>query len=262
MLMARSLERRAAGSGAAFVPSEYGEVYRAFAREYVPAHPRPYDWRDARPEVAVVRFPDSCWGQRDSWLPDALYGAANLKTTAETAAWFGLWSVLTHGKVHTDGLSYHTRSYKGRKHDFFCPLRGVVVYDHLAGPREMEGAKLVCLTGVLVSEPTLDAVREFVRRGGTCVALPHLAPKDFAGKTGEFPEGAGRWVLVPDFLCIEARAALAPCLGRPDEVRYRFGERVLVVRRQGDDANAIRVYLLDEKIAAAGTEPPKEARVW
>ena len=255
------LERRADGAGAAFVPSEYGEVYRAFAREYVPAHPRPYDWREVRPEVAIVRFDDSCWGQANSWLPDALYGAANLKTTPQTAAWFGLWNVLTHGKVHADGLSYHTKSYRGQKHDFFCPLRGAAVYDHLAGPRELEGVKLICLTGVLVSPGTLAAVREFVRRGGTCISLPHLAPKELAGRPGEHKDGAGRWVLVPDFLCAEARAALAPCLGRPDEIRYRFGERSLVIRRQGDDANAIRVYLLDAA-AAEAAEPPESARVW
>ena len=38
-----------------------------------------------------------------SWLPDALYGAANLKTTPETAAWFQIWSLLTHGQTRASG---------------------------------------------------------------------------------------------------------------------------------------------------------------
>lgn len=67
--------------------------------------------------------------------------------------------------------------------------------------------------------------------------------------------------LVPDFLCPEACAALAPFLGRPDEIRCRFGKRTLTVRRQGEDANASRVYLSDAA-AAEGGEPPESARVW
>jgi hypothetical protein len=279
------LDRSGEGPSARFEPSEYGKVYRWFAREYLPAHPRPYDWREVRPEVGIVRFDDSCWGQANSWLPDALYGASNLKTTPATAAWFGLWHVLTHGKVHTDGLSYHTKSYRQTqpqpatagadgspyaaghtpsgvvRHDFFCPLRGVAVYDHLAGPKELSDLKLVCLTGVMVSEPTLAAVRDFIRKGGTCVALPHLAPKEFAGRSGEVRDGAGRWVLVPDFLCPEARATLAPFLSRPDEIRYRFGERVLTVRRQGEDGNAIRIWV-EDVVAARSGGPPESARVW
>ena len=57
----------------------YGKVYQWFVKEYVPAHPRPYTFRDIRPEVAIVRFDNSCWGQGDSSFPNALYGAANLK---------------------------------------------------------------------------------------------------------------------------------------------------------------------------------------
>jgi len=213
--------------------------------------------------VGIIRFDDSCWGQAGAWLPDALYGATNLKTTPATAAWFGLWHVLTHGHATAEGLSYHNRSYKGRKHDFFCPLRGVAVYDHLAGPKELESLGLVCLTGITISELTLAAVREFVRKGGVCVALANLAPKDLAGRRGEVRDGAGRWVVVPDFLCSEARAALAPFLGRPDEIRYRFGDKILTVRRQGDDGNAIRIWLEDADCPASGdSDPPESARVW
>ena len=187
----------------------------------------------------------SCWGQAESWLPDALYGAENLRTTPETAAWFGLWHLLTHGRVRAEGLSYHGKSYRGMKHDFFCPLRGVVVYDHLAGAEQLEDVKLVFLTGVEVSRPTLAAVRDFVRRGGLCVALPHLAP---AGKAGEFAEGAGRWLLAEDFRTDAVREAVAPHLGPPDEIRYRFGERTLTVRRRGEDGNAVRIHLGEERV--------------
>jgi hypothetical protein len=244
-----------------YEPTAYGKVYRWFVKEYVPAHPRPYCFRDVRPEVAIVRLDDSCWGQSASWLPDSLYGAANLKTTPETAAWFGIWNVLTHGQTRPEGLSFHNSGYQGLPHDFFCPLRGAVVYDHLAGAKELNGVKAVFLTGVKISPPTLEAVRAFVRGGGVCVALASLAPAELAGKSGEVADGSGRWVLVEDFCSPEARKAVAPFLGKPDEISYRIGERILSVKR-GESGNSIRIYLQSEKDAARDGNPPESARVW
>jgi hypothetical protein len=154
------IEKISENGASSYKTSDYGKVYQWFVKEYVPAHPRPYTFRDIRPEVAILRFDDSCWGQADSWLPDNLYGAANLKTTTETAAWFHIWNLLTHGQTR-NGLSFHNRSYAGLPHDFFCPLKDVIVYDHLAGKKELEGLKLVFLTGVLISPQTMDAVRTF-----------------------------------------------------------------------------------------------------
>ena len=122
-----------ASSGTKITP--YGKVYQWFVKEYVPAHPRPYTFRDLRPEVAIVRFDDSCWGQGDSGFPNALYGAANLKTTRDPDAWFQIWSLLTHGQTRNGGISFHNGSYAGFPHEFFYPLRGAVMYDHLAGGR-------------------------------------------------------------------------------------------------------------------------------
>jgi len=127
------LEKKSENGVVRYENTGYGKVYRWFVREYVPAHPRNYTFRDIHPEVAILRFDDSCWGQGNSWLPDNLYGAANLKTTPSTAAWFQIWKLLTHGQTRDDGISFHTRSYNGLPHDFFCPLNNVIVYDHLAG---------------------------------------------------------------------------------------------------------------------------------
>jgi hypothetical protein len=255
------LERKVENGTVRYEPTAYGKVYQWLVTEYVPAHPRPYDFRSIRPEVAILRFDDSCWGQNDSQFPDALYGAGNLKTTPQTAAWFQVWSLLTHGQTLNQGLSFHNRSYDALPHDFFCPLKGVVVYDHLAQAKELDGLKLVFLTGVQISPQTLEAVQAFVRRGGLCVALASLAPAGLASKTGEFPDGRGKWLLVKDFRSEEVGKAVAPFLGKPDEIRYRFGERVLTVKR-GEDGNTIRVYLQNEKDEEREGETPESARVW
>jgi hypothetical protein len=255
------IERKVESGVVRYEFTPYGKVYQWFVKEYVPAHPRGYTFSDIRPEVAIVRFDDSCWGQGDSSFPDALYGAANLKTTPSTAAWFQIWSLLTHGQTRSGGLSFWSGSYDGFPHDFFCPLRGAVLYDHLAGAKEMEGLKLVFLTGVQISPQTMDAVRAFVRKGGLCVALDSLAPADLVGKSGPVPDGAGRWLIVKDFRGAEVRKAVAPFLGKPDEIRYQVGERRLTVKR-GKDNDTIQIYLQDEKDIREDAPPPESARVW
>jgi hypothetical protein len=255
------IERKVENGVVRYETTPYGKVYQWFVKEYVPAHPRPYTFRDIRPEVAIVRFDDSCWGQNDSGFPDALYGAANLKTTPTTAAWFQIWSLLTHGQTRDGGLSFWNGSYKGIPHDFFCPLRGAVMYDHLARAKELEGLKLVFLTGVQISPQTMEAVRAFVRKGGLCVTLDSLAPVGLSGQSGLVAEESGNWLIVKDFRGEEVRKAVAPFLGNPDEIRYQVGQRRLTVKR-GGDGNTIQIYLQGEKEIQEESQPPESARVW
>jgi hypothetical protein len=58
--------------------TEFGKILRWFCREYVPAHLRPYTFREATPEVVIARFPDTCWGQRYSGWPDHLSRISDL----------------------------------------------------------------------------------------------------------------------------------------------------------------------------------------
>jgi hypothetical protein len=255
------IEKKSENGVDRYETNDYGKVYQWFVKEYVPAHPRPYSFRDIHPEIAILRFDDSCWGQSDSWLPDNLYGAANLKTTPETAAWFQIWSLLTHGQTRENGLSFHNKSYNGLPHDFFCPLKDVIVYDHLAGDKEIEGLRLVFLTGVLISPQTMNAVRTFVRKGGLCISLNSLAPSELAGKSGVISDGSGRWLLVKDFRSEEVRKAVAPFLGKHDEISYHIGRQKLIVKR-GKDGDTISVYLRNDTDISKDDETSESARVW
>ena len=255
------IERKTENGVAEYELTEYGRVYKWFVKEYVPAHPRPYSFRDIRPEVAILRFDDSCWGQGNSFLPDNLYGAVNLKTTTQSAAWFQIWNLLTFGHTKDDGISFHTRSYKGMPHDFFCPLKDVIVYDHLAGEKEMEGLKLVFLTGVLISDKTMKAVRKFVRKGGLCVSLISLAPAEYAGKSGKISDGVGHWLFVNDFRSDEVRYAVTPFLGKPDEISYHTVNQKLIVK-QGKDGNTISIQLQNAKDKKNDAEASEYVQVW
>ncbi len=147
--------------------------------------------------------------------------------------------------------------YRQIPHEFFWPLNGVVVYDHLAGEKELDGLKLVFLTGVMISPQTLKAVQSFVRKGGLCVSLDSLAPGEFKGKKGTVSDGKGQWLFVKDFLSDEVKSAVLPFLGKPDDISYQIGKQRLIVKR-GKDRNTISIYLLKDK-----NDPLTESsRVW
>jgi hypothetical protein len=244
-----------------YEPTEHGKVYQWFVKEYVPSHPRSYTFRDIRPEVAILRFDDSDWGQTHSRFDDNLYGAENLHASPETSAWFKIWNILTHGLSNENTISYNSKGYENLSHDFFFPLNGVVVYDHLAGEKELEGLKLVFLTGVMINPQTLKAVRSFVRKGGLCVSLASLAPDEFKGKMGKIQDGTGEWIIVKDFHAEDITKAVAPYLGKSDEISYNIGRQRLTVKK-GKDRNTISIYLQNESDLAKNGALAESARVW
>ena len=72
------------------------------------------DYADLRPEVAMVRFPDSCYGQ--TYVEDGiwdwhggLYGTPEIPSTEDTRAWFGLWNLLTCGVSGHDGITFFNK---------------------------------------------------------------------------------------------------------------------------------------------------------
>ena len=239
----------------------HGEMLKRFCREYLPAHPRPWTFRDIRPEVAIIRFPDGDWGQRYAhWFPNRLYGSDNLPTTADTSAWLGLWNILTHGKTGRDGFTYfkvwcatygfgpaftdqiayslHTRPFQAELHPFFAPLKGVVVFDHLVTYDRLKGIPLLCVTGDSLSPETFEAVVRCAREGATVLIWGPLAERCGLAWNGElqpFPEGEGKIVRVDDFGGFGTYGYLQPHLGRPDEISYRFGDQEVILRKVTDN---------------------------
>ena len=185
----------------------------------------------------------------------------NLQTTPATEAWFQIWTILTHGQTRDGAISFNSKKYIGVPHDFFYPLKDVIVYDHLAGEKELEGLKLVFLTGVLISPQTLKSVRTFIQKGGLCISLASLASVDLAGKSGMISEGSGHRLFVKDFLSDDVRKAVAPFLGKPDEISYHIGKQRLTIKR-GKDADTISVYLQSDNDITKNGVPSESARVW
>ncbi len=249
----------------------YGKIHRWFATHYVPTHPRGYSFRDLRPKVAIVRFPDTCWqstaqpGAMTGWFK-GLYGPGGPDQQPQHTAWLDLWHVLTHGVVPRGGVSlfcepYGRAMFAGRdqmdaspdEYDYrevypFCPLDGVAVFDHRVTAEHLVEAELICLTGEMISPETQQAVLRCVQAGADCIALPHLSPAPAAETPESLPAetraGKGRIMLTDDFCGEAARRFIARHLGPDDMIRYRFADQTLAVRpcesgrgliRQGDN---------------------------
>ncbi len=245
----------------------HGEVLRWFCKEYMPAHPRPWTFRDIRPEIAMVRFEDTDHGQLYGGGADRLYGSPNLRSTADTRAWFGLWNILTHGYTGRDGLTffkgtmansgeeyiprapgfYHTYNSMPKfaaRHNFFVPLNNTVVYDHLVGYELLKDVPCILLTGVQVSEPTMAAIRRCVSEGAVCIAWGPLAKKqgfDWNGGYQELAEGKGKFILTDDFGMQPVLGQLSKFIGSPYEIRYRFKDYTVHLKRV--DENKVHVVV-------------------
>ncbi len=269
-----------------FILSPIGEVLRWFCREYVPAHPRPWTFRALEPTIAIVRFPDSCHGQRYSAISspnepwgERLYGSPHLRSTRDTEAWLGLWNLLTHGATGHDGLthfkaskfcsdpvgfepqsSYATPEAQCATHSFFTPLNNAVLFDHLAGYEHLKGIPLLFLAGVSVSETTVAALRRCAEEGATVIAWGPLARTsgmmEWTSGTERTAVGSGQIVATDEFCGIAAARFAVRHLGRADEIRYRFRDaqaptvHEVVLRRM--DENRVTVEVGASPCATAG----------
>jgi len=221
--------------------TEWGEVTKWFAKEYMPQNPREYDFRDIKPRVALVRQPDSCWGQSDSWLPNMLFGHKEWPSNETTEAWLKIWHLLSRGVISEHSLSWHnTKLRLARPYQFFCPLDGVVVFDHLVGKEHLQGVEVIFLTGLGGSDETLAAIEECVAEGATCVGLPHLMPGRVP-EGGELREGKGLWVSTSDFLAPRVAERVKHVIPEGDVIRYRFGDQTVTFRPIDGDMNNVGV---------------------
>lgn len=247
-------------------------AYKEFLRDYVPAHPRPYSWRDFQPEIAILRFDDTCFDQRQGYLgeyPGPLYG--HIPAGPENTEWLNIWSLLSHGFVRTDSASHQWEARRFGSRTLFVPLHNVAVYDHEVDYDTLVGLRLIFLTGVIISPETLTAVQRRVQEGATCVLPPRLAPpKSGMDKIKEITtvqEGKGKWLVVPDFYRLHyecfcggpalpvLREALKPLVGDGDHLVYNFGRWQTRFVQFGGDYPRHEIMEAYIPLTQAGTNP-------
>ena len=227
-------------------------AYINFLCDYVPAHPRPYTWRDFRPQIGILRYDDTCFDVRQSYLgefPGPLYG--HVPAGAANTEWLNIWSLLSHGFIRTDSLSHQWESRRFGSRTLFVPLNNVAVYDHEVDAATLAGLKLIFLTGETISEETFAAVTDLVKQGATCVLPPRLAtPESGLASMQEItlvPDSAGQWLIAPEFYRLHyetfcagpvislLREILQPLIGDGDTLSYDFGKYQARIHQGGWD---------------------------
>jgi hypothetical protein len=248
--------------------TKYGEVAKWYSGEYRYANPREYTWRDARCKIAIVRFPDSCWGQKGTFFGDNLLGAKNLHSTNATEAWFKIWNILSDGTIPNTGLSFHISEIRnavraggvGKDNKwgsrFFCPIPPVLVFDHRIGDEQpgfdFKGAEVLFLTGVNVTAATQQLLLKQVSAGKVCISLPELAPDEVkskydskSGKAQVINSGSGKWILTSDFSDEMVKQVLKPYLPPNDEMQYLFKNKSIIFKKIDNDSDKIKVIVTE-----------------
>jgi len=234
------VEGGAAHSNGHPVGWEIEAAYKEFLLEYVPAHPRPYTWRDFKPEIAIVRFDDTCFDERQKYLgeyPGPLYG--HFPAGPANTEWLNIWSLLSHGFVRTDSASHQWEARRFGSRTLFVPLHNVAVFDHEVRYETLAGVRLIFLTGITISAGTFAAVERCVTEGATCVIPPRLVPPgsdlERIQEITSIPDGNGHWLVVPEFYRLHyecfcggpldpvLRQTIKPLIGDGDHLVYNFG---------------------------------------
>ncbi len=254
------------------VGQQIESAYREFVRDYVPAHPRPYTWRDFQPQIGIVRFDDTCFDERQKYLgefPGPLYG--HFAARPENIEWLNIWSLLSHGFVRTDSASHQWEARRFGSRTLFAPLHNVAVYDHEVSYDTLAGLSLIFLSGVIISPQTLVAVQRCVKEGATCVLPPRLAPTgsgfEKISAITSVPDGKGCWLVVPEFyrlhyecFCggpvnLTLRKVLKPLIGDGDHLAYSFGRWQVRFGQAGGDYPRHHIMDADIPLTQAGANP-------
>ncbi len=221
----------------------YGEAFRDFARNYVPANPRPITWRDYRPRVAIVRLPDGCWGQTDTYSPNRnrLLGNRNHPSDVASREWLKVWSILTHGVVSPKSLNYWNKdAYPNGIGDFFVPLDSVAVFDHTVTGPVLDSVDCFVVCGHALSSETFAAIRARAVSGATVIIARRLYNQYVTGG-----QPTGDWLVVDDFSAPAVATKLQPFLGTPDVARYRFAHHMVEFHKNTADPDAVIVKVLE-----------------
>lgn len=218
--------------------TNYGRVVQDFYKNYVPSHPRPFDWRDYRPTVAIIRLPDGCTGKPSDMGRDRMLGIRNRPVDDIAAEWLKVWSVLTHGTTLPGAISLaHWSTYPDPvSAPFFVPLDSVAVFDHTVQGTVLDSVRCFVVCGHALSQPTFDAVRTRVAGGATCIIARRLYNMYASGAL------PGDWLLVDDFNDSAVAGKLRPFLGPPEVARFRFKDYIVDFRPTADlDTLDVRV---------------------
>ena len=221
--------------------TEHGKKFRQFCEEYKDKE-RSYSIRDYRPEIGIIHYDDSFWGQ---WYPilfkKCLFGNPKIKPDFRSYELFRIFNILTHGESCKNGISWGRFSPWSlkNKHFSFVSLNSTAVFDHNADRKVLDSLKLCFLCGIHISEKTLSEVRNCVKENGmTAVSPKRFAPADIVsqanGKISEVKDGKGKWIVIKSYRVGKLKDRVKEFIGKKGEMRLTFADKEIVMKINKD----------------------------
>ena len=220
--------------------NENGEAFVRFAGEYG-GRERAYNVLDYQPEIGIVRYDDTYWGQNLIWAR-GLFGNKNIKPDARSREWLRIVRTVCHRRTAPQTFTWNrVDPISLLPHRSFVGMNALAVFDDRVRRKTLESLKLCFLCGVRISPETLSDVWALAEENGlTVVCPPRFAPAEMrkkpAGAFAEYRLGRGTVIVTERFDSRTLYERLRPFLGEPDVIRLPFGgaEVRLRVRENGE----------------------------
>lgn len=224
---------------AGFALTEYGEVWREFRADFVPANPLRWRFDQADADIVLIHAEDSDFGRHTQPFGN------RLATAPDTAASvFEAWNLLSHGTIPAHGSSLHIPGYEFPRqrlngtprdqfpldvgaatpthlHGLFHAARNVLVFDEHVRDERLGNPQLILAVGSRLPGETLALLRQRAEHGATVVVARWLTAEPWSHTE---TVGTGQWVVFDSLTDDEVLAATEPLLGRPDQWTQRFGD--------------------------------------
>lgn len=221
-------------------PNKYGEAYKKFATDESRKH-RDYSVQDYKPEIGIIRYDDTYWGQCDPfmWRP-ILFGNKDIRVTKTAREFTRAFHVITHGETCRNGLAWDRVSpWSLRPHKSFCSMNGVAVFDDRVTKEKLMTLKLCFLCGYYISDDTLGAVIDLVKNNGLTVVTPKRFCPEYIRKqtTGSFTEisdGKGKWIVTGNVLSGKTKKSVKKFLGNKGEMKFTYGDKTIRMKISKD----------------------------
>ena len=223
--------------------NDYGDNFAKFVSEFR-GKDRGYNVQDYKPEVGIIRYDDTFWGQGTTPLiwRNMLFGNPKIKPKKENKEWIKAFRLITHNETTRGGIAWDRIEPQSlRKHRSFASMNGAVVFDDRVTADKLTSLKLCFLCGEYISSETLQAVKQMVHENGLTVVTPRrFAPEGIRSTVHasyrEIPDGKGHWIVCEDLESPKLKKRIAPFLGSKGEMKFTFGDETvrLVILPDGE----------------------------
>ena len=218
--------------------NDRGEAFLRFVKEYK-GKARAYDIADYRPEIGIIRYDDTYWGQNFFW-DHGLFGCPRLRPDRRSREWIGAVNAVTFGESGKISFNLNRIDHTLLKgHRSFCSMNALAVFDDRVRAPVLSSLKLAFLCGVHVSPETLADVETLVRENGlTAVTPPRFLPERLRGlakgELTQIKDGVGAWIVTNSFSSPALRRLLRPFCGAQGTIRLPFTDREVLLRISPD----------------------------